>query len=167
MKILFRCITTAVCLALFAGPAAAEQSIMGDWLTQRASARVHIAPCGPGDAKLCGVINWLWDDASEDGPAKKDSANPDPKLRSRPLVGTMLLRNFRQTKDGVWSGGQVYTPKNGQTHDATLTLDRRGRLIVEGCVLMICQKQAWLRAETVAGAACSEKSGGLNPAIPR
>jgi uncharacterized protein (DUF2147 family) len=55
-------------------------------------------------------IVWLADDAQ-----KKDVKNPDPKLRSRNLVGTTMFQGF--TYDAAkkqLTGGVVYVPELGK-----------------------------------------------------
>ena len=50
-----------------------------------------------------------------------------------------------------WSG-QIYNPEDGQTYRATVRRNGADALLIEGCVLFICQKQVWRKASTLAEA---------------
>lgn len=51
---------------------------------------------------------------------KKDTENPDRKLRSRSLLGLDLLTNFSYN-DGTYTDGQVYDPENGKTYSCKIS----------------------------------------------
>ena len=57
------------------------------------------------------------------GAATQDVKNPDPKLRSRNLVGLEMFTGFtyNPTKK-IWSGGTVYIPDMGRTMKPKLSL---------------------------------------------
>lgn len=51
---------------------------------------------------------------------KKDTENPDSKLKNRNLVGLDLLTNFSYD-DGNYVDGQVYDPENGKTYSCKIS----------------------------------------------
>lgn len=54
---------------------------------------------------------------------KKDTQNPDPKLRSRSLEGIVFLTNLRwDPSDRRWEGGNWYSGANGRTASARASL---------------------------------------------
>lgn len=54
---------------------------------------------------------------------KKDTKNPDPKLRSRSLERAVLVTNLKwDAADGRWEDGSFYSGATGQTHSARATL---------------------------------------------
>ena len=61
-----------------------SQDILGKWVTEAGDAQVEIYQAGD---KLNGKIVWL-----KQGPEKKDSHNPNEKLRSRKLLGVNIQR---------------------------------------------------------------------------
>jgi uncharacterized protein (DUF2147 family) len=130
--------------------AVAEDGVPGRWATPGVSAIVELAPCS-GAATLCGTIRWLWDAVDDKGRPRLDSQNADPGLRSRPLLGLAILSGLKPARDGGWQG-QIYNPEDGQTYRATLRGHGNDALLVEGCVLFICQKQIWRRAGALAEA---------------
>jgi|SRR6185369_3908536 len=122
-----------------AGGLASTQSANGFWITADRTALVRIAPCGP---KLCGTISRVLKQGSEVPNA--DVNNPQPNLRSRPLVGLQVLSGFASRGLG-WAGGRAYDPKSGRSYKAELTPNSDGTLTVTGCVLFICRSQTWRR----------------------
>ena len=67
-------------------------------------------------------------------PLRLDIRNPDPSLRSRPLLGAIILHGFRDAGHRTWRGGTVYDPLSGRTYRATLTLRDAQTLVVRGYV---------------------------------
>jgi uncharacterized protein (DUF2147 family) len=135
-----RSLAIAVGLTLAAAPAFAADPVEGEWLTQDKGGKVRIAAC-PGKAdRMCGTTSWVKD------PTKVlDEKNPNAALRSKPLLGQQVIRDFKQAAPGRWTGGKIYDPKTGKTYDSKMTANANGSLKVEGCVLMICQAQTWTR----------------------
>ncbi|HTI86263.1 MAG TPA: DUF2147 domain-containing protein [Alphaproteobacteria bacterium] len=103
-------------------------SIAGIWWTPEHDGKIEIAvdTAGVASGRLIAVGRAHATDL--------DSRNPDPALRARPVLGLTILRDFRQEKDGSWSGGIVYDPEEGRTYRGTLVLDRDGRLRMRGYV---------------------------------
>lgn len=130
-------------LALAATPAFAADPVEGDWLVQGGSAKVRISPCAAKPDRMCGVFTWL--KSEKPGQTVRDTGNPDPKLRSRPLVGSTFIRDFRRVAVGRWTGGKIYSPEEGKTYDSRIRINPDGTLKLEGCVLIICQAQTWRR----------------------
>jgi uncharacterized protein (DUF2147 family) len=131
-------------LLLSAGQALAAASPVGTWYTQDRMAKVRIAPCGQ---KLCGSIVWARDRGGKSAAEARDEANPNPAMRSRPIVGLQIIRDFSPAGPGRWSGGKIYDPNSGRTYDSKMSLSANGGLKVEGCVTVICQAQAWTPAD--------------------
>jgi uncharacterized protein (DUF2147 family) len=112
----------------------------GAWLTQDGSALVRVEPCG---SSICGTVAGVL--AKGPGIPRTDVHNPDPALRSRPLVGLAVLGGF--TWSGrEWTNGHIYDPKTGKTYRSRLSVSPDGSLKVSGCVLFICQNQRWTAA---------------------
>lgn len=119
----------------FTTTALAAQPITGRWWTADGGALVAIGPCG---AALCGRIAKLVKGPSS-GPAV-DARNPDPSLRTRPLVGLAILTGL--TPDGNGWKGQIYDPKTGKTYRAIVTRDG-AKLKVQGCIPLFCKTFSW------------------------
>ena len=108
-----------VCVFL-AGWVSAEQafpgSIIGVWDTND-GAEVEIYE---REGHYYGKFVRFYDDPPAGG---IDSHNPDPTLRTRPLVGADFILKF-EFLDGKWRNGRIYNPENGKDYAADLELDR-------------------------------------------
>lgn len=135
----------AVGLALAATPALAADPVEGDWLVQSGTARVAIAPCAGRLDRMCGAISWLKQPLGQDGQPRRDTANPNPKLREQPLLGSTILSDFRRAEPGSWTGGRIYDANDGKTYDSKIRVAPDGTLKVQGCILVICRAQTWRR----------------------
>lgn len=125
-------------LAVPAGALAAP-AVSGDWLSQDRTAVITIARCGTA---YCGrIARILVRDPNWNG---RDVNNPDPKLRSRPVVGLAILHGFKPDGAGL-AGGRIYDPNSGKTYASKLKLNPDGSLKVSGCIAFICQSQRWTR----------------------
>lgn len=125
--------------------------VIGRWATPGVSAIVELSPCAAERSTLCGTIRWLWDAVDDKGRPRLDSQNTDATQRSRPLLGLVILSGLKPNQASGWEG-RIYNPEDGQTYRATVS--RRGvdTLVVEGCVLFVCQKQVWRKASVLAEA---------------
>lgn len=137
-----RALILAAALSLAATTAFAADPAEGEWLTQAGTAKVKIGPCAANAAKLCGAISWLKNPADAKA---TDTNNPDPKLKTRTILGLPMIRDFKPSGPGKWTGGKIYDPNSGKTYDSKLSVNANGTLKVEGCILMVCQAQTWKR----------------------
>ena len=106
--------------------------------------QVEIAACGD---RFCGLIVWLsWLDDPQDLPLV-DLNNSDPTLRTRPLVGLIVLRDLRRGDAGRWVDGRIYNPIDGNDYSALMSIQEDGSLRVRVYVLhpLIGQTQLWSR----------------------
>jgi len=138
-----RAFAIAAALALAAAPAFAADPVEGEWLTQGGTAKVRIGACPAKPERICGNISWLRNPADAKA---TDSNNPDPKLKTRLIMGLPMIRDFKQQAAGRWSGGKIYDPNSGKTYDSRISLNPNGTLKVEGCILVVCQAQTWRRS---------------------
>ena len=123
-------------LIVAASGATAAEPITGRWVTENGRGVVTVEPCGP---TLCGRISRIL----VPGKAPLDTRNPDPKLRSRPMLGLPVLTGF--TDNGKDWRGRIYDPESGKTYKSIVSRDGAG-LKVQGCVMMFCRTQRWKAA---------------------
>lgn len=131
----------AAALLLSAAPALAADPIEGDWFTPHGDSKVRISPCADKPDRMCGVVSWLAADKAKD----LDKKNPDPALRTRPILGVATIWGFKQAAPGRWTGGKLYDPASGKSYDGKISANANGTLKVQGCIMMICQTQTWKR----------------------
>jgi len=135
-------LTTA--LALAAGPALAADPVEGPWMID-SETQVQVEPCAERRERMCGVITWLKHAYDKSGQPARDVANPDPKLRSRPVVGMPFIHDLHHVEPGHWTGGKMYDPADGKTYESSMRINPDGTLKLDGCVLIICESQIWRR----------------------
>lgn len=126
----------APAMALFAA-----QPIAGRWMTKEKDSVVTIAKCG---ATYCGRLTQYLV-TPPGGADQKDVNNPNPKLRTRKLLGVALLSGFKADGD-VWRG-TIYDPRNGKSYRSVLKRKSDTVLEVKGCIGPFCQAQNWTRAK--------------------
>lgn len=126
--------------------------LAGRWATPGLGSVVEFRPCAGAAATLCGRIVWLWQANDAQGRPRTDARNPEASLRARPLKGVEIVRGLRPASPGVWSGGAVYNPDDGQTYTGEVRL-RGGALELRGCALkVVCQTQTWRRPQDLVAA---------------
>ncbi|MFM7854272.1 MAG: DUF2147 domain-containing protein, partial [Flammeovirgaceae bacterium] len=93
-----------------------SDAILGVWETGSGKARVKIDKVGD---KFFGKVVWLREPLNEEGKPKVDKNNPDEKLRTTPLLGYKLLKDFSFVGEKTWEEGTIYDPENGSTYSCT------------------------------------------------
>lgn len=130
-------------LAVTSGSAEGRTPI-GVWLHANKRIQVAIASCG---GRLCGKIVWFrWPNDAQGLPLV-DLKNSDPALRTRPLLGLVVLRGLRRAGDGTWKDGRIYNPEDGVNYRAQMSIQEGGALRVLAYVLLpaLGQTQVWTR----------------------
>lgn len=104
--------------------------LTGVWEPSHGKAKIKIDKIGE---KYYGRIVWLREPVDPDTQKPKvDKNNPDEKLRTTPLRGYRILKDFEYTSKDEWTEGTIYDPENGNTYSCTIkmtdpnTLDIRG-----------------------------------------
>ncbi|NEU13958.1 DUF2147 domain-containing protein [Methylobacterium sp. BTF04] len=151
---------------LTAAQAAPTQDPSGTWLTGDGRAKVRIDRCGPAGANICGKVVWAKTGTNEDGTPRTDIKNPDPKKRSRPVLGLTLLDNLKP-EEAKFSG-EIYNADEGKMYQVSLERESTSELSVSGCLLKIlCGSQTWTRVPDVNQQAANvvpEPAGTVKPA---
>jgi uncharacterized protein (DUF2147 family) len=157
MKSIVTSLLLAFLLLFFVTPCSGAQplqadDIVGNWMTFR-EGKHHgtIAICRTGENTFEGRIVW------GEHPDRLDSKNPDPALRSRRLVGQIILRDFSYKGGNNWAGGRIYDPDNGSEYKSYMKLDDDGRdkntLRLRGYIgiPLIGRTEKWTRSDADAG----------------
>lgn len=114
-------------LLLMYGPclqAAGDDAIAGTWLTENRDSKVAIERTGN---TFSGKIVWL-QTPEPDGKPLVDAKNANAALRMRPIMGLEILSQFAPSAGGLWTGGTIYSPRNGRSYPAQLSIAPDGRL---------------------------------------
>ena len=129
---LILCLTANPATATPMGTMPGSTVPVGVWLLSNQRIQMEIAPC---DDRLCGKLVWFKNPNDAEGLPLVDSKNPDPALRTRPLLGLTVLHNLRQTDDGTWEEGKIYNPDDGQEYNARMSVQDDGTLHVRAYVV--------------------------------
>jgi uncharacterized protein (DUF2147 family) len=85
---------------------------------------------------LCGKIVWFkWPNDAEGLPLV-DVKNPDPALRTRPLLGLTTLWGLRRAGENTWDDGEIYNPDDGTEYQVLMSLQDDGTLRVRVYVFL-------------------------------
>lgn len=133
---------TAISLAGFAQN---KDAILGKWINSTGEAHVEIFKTG---AKYNGKIVWLKTLKDEKGIVKTDLKNPEQSLRSKPILGMEILRNFVY-ENGKWTDGKIYDPKSGKTYSCNMNIKDNGDLNMRGYigVSLLGRSEVWKRVK--------------------
>jgi len=139
---------TLVMLALTAFSITAKaqtDQIEGLWYNDVKSGKIEITRHSNG--KFYGKVIWLRE-PNEFGKPKVDRFNEDPKLRSRPRLGLMVLNDFVKDGDTKYDDGTIYDPLNGKTYSCKISfkgkeLDIRGYIGIS----LFGRTTTWTRVE--------------------
>lgn len=114
--------------------------ILGSWMSGGWRIRLEIQKDAAG---YFGVLS----EGLENG--EKDSANPDPGLRGRQLLGIRLFEGMRY-ESGIWSGGKIYDPESGRRYSLALRLAPDGELDMRAYLGLkwVGMSQRWTRMES-------------------
>jgi len=84
----------------------AQDQVLGKWLSPDKDGHIEMYKV---QNKFYGKIVWAKD------ANKKDDKNPDDKLRSRLLLGSVIFTDF-EYKNSEWVNGKIYDPVSGKKY---------------------------------------------------
>lgn len=145
MKRLLSVIVASLCLSFAASATPNPDDIIGVWLSTDGKGQVQIYKEGN---KYFGKLIWLKEPNGAKGNPKLDANNPDESQRSKPLIGALLLRNFKYD-DGEWNGGRIYDPQNGKDYKCYLKLKDPKTLNVRGYIgfSLLGRTEVWTKVK--------------------
>lgn len=133
----------ALGLWLVAASAAAvdADAIVGTWATEdRDGNRDSVVEISKLGQHYVGTVVWVKYDVYPENDPKGwvgkpvvDRENPDPALRTRPILGIQLVNGLR-FEDGEWVGGEIYAPRQGETYTAKAWLEDADTLKIRGYI---------------------------------
>lgn len=138
----FLLLLTAISFASFAQN---KDAILGKWVNSTGEAHVDITKRGD---KYFGKIVWIKEPKDEKGNVKTDAKNPEASLKSRPILGLEILKDF-VFDDGKWTDGKIYDPKSGKTYSCNMTMKGNDVLNMRGYIgiSLIGRSETWKRVK--------------------
>lgn len=148
MRIALRSALVLAALGAASTASATPKDPSGTWLTEDGRAKVRIDRCGPNATNICGKVVWLQTPNAPGGGPRTDIKNPDPKKRSRPVIGLTLLDNLKP--DDAKFSGEIYNAEEGKMYSVSLERESASELNISGCLLkVLCGSQTWNRVPDV------------------
>lgn len=165
MRIALRSALVLAALGAASAASAAPKDPTGTWLTEDGRAKIRIDRCGSSASNVCGKVVWLKVPNGPSGAPRTDLKNPDPKKRSRPVIGLTLLDNLKP-EDSKFSG-EIYNAEEGKNYSVSLVRESAAELSIQGCLLsVLCGSQTWSRVPDVNQQAAVVTPGPKAPAKP-
>lgn len=139
---------TLLLLAVLSFTVVAQQkadAVLGLW--SNPSGNDHILIYKKGN-KYFGKLDWIKVPNDENGKPKTDKKNPNDALKSRPMLGLELLKDFVFDGDDMYVDGNIYDPQNGKTYSCKMTLDGT-KLKIRGYIgiSLIGRTEVWTRVK--------------------
>ncbi len=122
-----------------------KDDVLGKWVNPSGEGQIEIYKKGD---KYFGKLAWLKEPNDESGKPKTDLKNPNANLRTKPLLGLEILKDFVY-EDNKWTDGTIYDPKTGKTYSCNLNIKSDGQLNIRGYVgiSLIGRSESWRRAK--------------------
>ncbi len=96
----------------------AQDQILGKWLSPKQDGHIEIYKQGN---QYFGKLVWS-------KAPRKDTKNPDEKLRSRELLGAIIFSDFVYKKE-EWIDGKIYDPHSGKTYSSKIWLSNNNNTL--------------------------------------
>ena len=114
-----------------------QDGIVGEWWSEEKDGRIRFYRHRSGTYRA--ILSWS-------KKPRADTENDNPKLRSRSIVGIVLMWDLR-FDDGEYEDGYVYNPEDGNVYRIDCKVLGPNRLEVRGYlgVALFGQTQVWTR----------------------
>ncbi|MBO0932993.1 DUF2147 domain-containing protein [Fibrella aquatilis] len=113
-------------------------AIVGEWISEHKDGRIQVYRKGD---EYFGKLIWIQDQTV------LDAYNPDPALRSRPLMGSVILSNIKFVKNS-WEDGRIYDPQSGKSYSCNMQLANDKTLKIRGYIgiSLLGRTSVWSKA---------------------
>jgi uncharacterized protein (DUF2147 family) len=124
-------------------PALAD--VVGNWRLSNGKITVRVNYCG--GKNICATIIGMAKPLNKQGKPKIDKDNPNPALRSRPIIGLQVVSGMQPAGENRWKGA-IYNADDGGTYSATASMDGN-QLVIKACTLagLACKKRLFARVD--------------------
>lgn len=118
-------ILLVACYAGINAYAANQDDVLGTWLVEDKDAKIELYKTSDGE--LRGKCVW------HKIPNLKDVKNKDPKEHDKPIVGKIVVWDFKwDSGKGEWTDGKVY--KDGKNYCGRIKMNPDGTLFLKGSI---------------------------------
>lgn len=120
--------------------------ILGVWLVGSKDAHIKIFRIGN---EFVGEIVWVKDPIDpKTGKPQLDVNNPEPSLRSRPVLGMRLMKGL-DFEDGEWIDGDIYDANSGKIYSCQIEKISKDEIELTGYIgfSWIGRSDTWTRVD--------------------
>lgn len=120
--------------------------LLGVWVPKKGDSHVKIEKIG---SKYFGKVIWLQNPNEKDGTGPDlDDKNPDKTMRTVPIMGLRVLKDFSYEGEGIFKGGNAYDPNNGKTYCGKITIIDADHIDMRGSICglsFLGRTETWVR----------------------
>jgi uncharacterized protein (DUF2147 family) len=121
--------------------AASSDKIVGVWLNEEKSNKIEIYKVSD---TYSGKIVWIEQLESNSELDPKDKNNPNPKMRSRSILGMDIITGLKYS-NGKWENGTLYIPQKGIYAPCTVELHADSKLSLVVSKGRFSRTKTWIR----------------------
>lgn len=145
MKILITILSIFICTYTYSQTITPEM-LLGVWIPKKGDSHVKIEKIG---SKYYGKVIWLQNPNEKEGTGPDlDDKNPDKTMRTVPILGLRVLKDFSYEGEGVFKGGNAYDPNNGKTYCGKITIIDTDHIDMRGSICglsFLGRTETWVR----------------------
>ena len=121
-------------------------AILGKWQSAHGSGQIEIYK---RNGLYHGKIIWLKEPNDENGKPKRDIKNPSENLRTQPIIGLEVLKDFSYKGNNMYSGGKIYDPKSGNTYNCQMSVIDGDKLNIRAYfgISLLGKTETWTRVK--------------------
>jgi uncharacterized protein (DUF2147 family) len=141
---------TLMCAVLFVSTTTAQDlnskgdNIIGEYLYVKESGQSKIRFTKAADGTYTAQVFWVENDIDANGAKRKDTKNPDSKLRSVDLDKVVLIKGLKyDADDKEWTDSKIYDPSSGKTYSVDIEFKDANTLKVYGNIWGIGKTVYW------------------------
>ena len=118
-----------------------KDAVLGEWIPESKDGKISIYKQGE---KYFGKVS------GGKNSDRKDIHNPDEKLRTQPIIGSVILKDFEFTGKS-WENGTIYDPNNGKKYSCNIKMKKSNELEIRGFVgiSLLGRSTVWTRSPQV------------------
>ena len=143
-------LTLSACLVAFSGTAYAQTDpAIGVWKTidDKTNQPASLIKIEQVNGVLEGTIIKTYPRPNETPLVNCNLCKDDRK--DKPIVGMKIMTDLKQDQPGVWSGGKILDPKEGEVYKVKIATEDGKKMDVRGYigVPLLGRTQVWYKAE--------------------
>jgi uncharacterized protein (DUF2147 family) len=121
-----------------------RDDILGKWVNPSGEGQIEIYKKSD---RYFGKLIWLKEPNDANGKPKLDHKNPDASLKTKPILGLEILKDF-VFENEKWTDGTIYDPKTGKIYSCNITI-KSGQLNIRGYIgiSLIGRSEIWKRVK--------------------